>query len=344
LLRHIQAGQVLCWTDVASVPDDAWTCTVFGMGSIAPHEPLGDEESRRLGYRGLQVDFPMATAVQELEAYTGVDIQVIVPFEPGAGNTPTPLDAATRLGKVCVDADYAGRAIPELAQTLAAIEEYPMWPAAICDPWGNRLIMKSAPSALIAERVGKSVSLVTRRPQPLAICAHAGYMMKAAEMKRLVVPGTLTLALDLGAAIRRANEAGQDPVEAARAGLQGWLLFTGTVTGKEWESREGYMFGATYLQGTGEFAGHTVKIWFQNENHVAWLDDAPYVTSPDFIMVVDRATAEPYTNTVLAEGQAVAVLGARADPRYRTERGLAVLGPGHFGFELPYRPIESVIG
>ncbi len=103
------------------------------------------------------------------------------------------------------------------------------------------------------------------------------------------------------------------------------------------------MFGTTFIEGMGTFEGHTFKIWLQNENHITWLDDAPYVTSPDLIMIVDRASAEPYINTVLSEGQQVAVLGAKADNRYRTSEGLSALGPGHFGFDLPYRPIESLV-
>ena len=84
------------------------------------------------------------------------------------------------------------------------------------------------------------------------------------------------------------------------------------------------------------------EIWLQNENHITWLDDAPYATSPDLIMVLDRITGEPYVNTVLTEGQQVAVLGA-SNERYRTEEGLEALGPGHFGFDLAYRPIETLV-
>jgi DUF917 family protein len=246
------------------------------------------------------------------------------------------------LGIKLVDADYSGRAIPKLSQMLGSIAGYPLWPAAICDSWGNRLIMKATPSAEATESVGKMISIVTKRADPYAVCAHAGFLLQAREMKRLVVPGTITLAFKTGSAIREAQQANQNPVEAAKEALGGWLLFTGTITGREWESREGYMFGTTLVTGTGEFEGHTFKIWLQNENHITWLDDAPYVTSPDLIMVMDQASGETYVNTVLAEGQQVAVLGAKNE-RYRTEEGLAALGPGHFDFDLPYRPIEDLV-
>ena len=46
----------------------------------------------------------------------------------------------------------------------------------------------------------------------------------------------------------------------------------------------------------------------------------------------------------LLAGHQVGVIGSVAAPQYRTEAGLRMLGPAHFGFGLPYRPIEAVIG
>lgn len=343
LLRHVYAGCAMGWTDLSHVPDDAWTCCVFGMGSIAPQEPLPTAERNRLGYREYSVLYPMTEAVQELTNYTGLDIQVLVPFEPGAVATAGSLDAATRLGITLVDGDYCGRAVPKLPQTIVAIAGHSLWPAAICDSWGSRLILKTAPSAEIAESIGKMISVVTKRPDPLAVCAHAGFLLQAGQMKQFVFPGTLTLALKTGTAIREARQGNRDPLKAVADTLGGWLLFVGTITRREWENRDGYMFGTTLIEGAGTFEGHTFKIWLQNENHITWLDDVPYVTSPDLITVVDQATAEPYVNTVLSEGQRVAVLGAKASKRYRTEQGLAAMGPGQFGFDLPYRPIETIV-
>jgi DUF917 family protein len=342
LLPHVEAGCEMSWTDLSNLPDDAWTCCVFGMGSVAPSEPLGATERKRLGYGEATLPYPMMEAVQDLASYTGENIEALVSFEPGAVASTGPLDAATRLGIKLVDADYSGRAIPKLSQTLSSIAGYTLWPAAICDSWGNRLILRDAPSAEVAELVGKMISIVSKRPDPFAVCAHAGFLVQAGQMKELVVPGTITLSYRVGATIREARQAKQDPVKAAADALGGWVLFAGTITRMDWESRDGYMFGTTSIAGSGASEGHTLKIWLQNENHITRLDDAPHVTSPDLIMVLDLTTGEPYVNTVLTEGQQVAVLGA-SNERYRTEEGLAALGPRHFGFDLPYRPIETIV-
>ena len=73
-------------------------------------------------------------------------------------------------------------------------------------------------------------------------------------------------------------------------------------------------------------------------------DEQPFVTSPDAIGIIDRESGEPHVNNSIAAGQRVAVLGRKAHAAHRSERGVAVLGPRHFGFDLDYVPIEKVMG
>lgn len=343
LLPHVEAGRTVGWVPVDAIADDAWVCSVFGMGSIAPSTPLDAGQRKALGYPAdWVVERPMVRAVEELAAYTGRAIAALLPFELGAGNTASPLDVAARLGLACVDADCAGRAIPELSQTTAAMHGISFAPGAVADPWGNVLLVKETPSAALAERIGKLISIATKLPDMKASCAHAGFLMRGRDLRRVAVPGGISRSLAVGRAIRGARGRGGDPVAAAAAALEGWVLFRGTVTSKAWESRDGYMLGTTRIEGAGRDAGHTLRIWFKNENHVTWLDDRPWVLSPDLIMLMDAATGEPYTNTLLPEGARVGVVGAAADARLRTAEALAVLGPRHYGYELSYTPIESL--
>ena len=103
------------------------------------------------------------------------------------------------------------------------------------------------------------------------------------------------------------------------------------------------MFGNTTIQGQGSDDGHTLKIWLKNENHITYLDEKGFVTSPDLITIIDARNGEPYTNTLLEEGMEVAVLGGPAEEKYRSAKGLALLGPRYFGFDMDYVPIERLI-
>ena len=343
LLPHVQAGGAVSWADPNAIPDDAWVCSTFGMGSIAPTKSLSTEERRALGYPAeWTVARPMVRAVRELEAYTGKKVAAIVPFELGAGNTATPMDAAVHVGAAIVDGDFAGRAIPELCQTSAAIAGMSFAPGAIVDPWGNVLLVKQTASELLTERIGKLVSIATKLPDMKASCAHAGFLMSGKDLKRVAVPGGITRALAVGRAIRAAKARGADPVAAAAEALGGWVLFRGRVAKKEWESRDGYMYGTTTVEGEGADARHTLRVWFKNENHVTWRDGAPWVLSPDLIMTIG-ADGTPYTNTLLPEGARIGVVGAVADPRLRTPAALDLLGPCHYGYDLAYTPIEELI-
>jgi DUF917 family protein len=326
-----------------AIPDDAWVCSVFGMGSIAPMEPMSPEQRRALGYPAeWTVARPMVRAVQELEAYTGKKIAAILPFELGAGNTANPMDAAVRVSATIIDGDCAGRAIPELCQTTAAIGGIAFAPGAIADAWGNIILVKETASELLTERIGKLVSIATKAPDMKAPCAHAGFLMTGKDLKRIAVPGGITRALAVGRAIRVARTRGVDPVIAAAEALGGWVLFRGRVVKKEWESRDGYMYGTTTIEGEGADAGHTLRVWFKNENHVTWRDGTPWVLSPDLIMTMD-AEGTPYTNTLLPEGARIGVVGAVADARLRTPAALELLGPRHYGYDLTYTPIEQLV-
>ncbi len=81
------------------------------------------------------------------------------------------------------------------------------------------------------------------------------------------------------------------------------------------------MTGTVLIEGTGGFAGHTLKIWHQNENHITWLDDEPYVTSPDLIMTADLKTGQPYTNADIAKGTELAIIGRPPTPAVRRAGG-----------------------
>ena len=96
----------------------------------------------------------------------------------------------------------------------------------------------------------------------------------------------------------------------------------------------------------GKNARHTMKIWFQNENQISWIDDKPYVTCPDPFTVVDRETGEGLSNfrvTDWPQGRKVVVWGMKSAAPWRTERGLRIYNPKHFGFDIEYKSIEKIV-
>lgn len=124
--------------------------------------------------------------------------------------------------------------------------------------------------------------------------------------------------------------------------LGGRLLFQGSVVKKEDQDHDGYYWGTNTVKGSGEFSGHTFKYWFKNENHITWLDDKLYATSPDIICVLDSVRGEPITNPASKVGDKVSIVGFSSRDAFRTKKALEVLGPRHFGVESDYTPIEKL--
>jgi DUF917 family protein len=333
------AGIPLEWVDVDDIPDNVWTVTPYGMGSIAPVSQQTLDEISSLGLEDKYGDRSMEEAVKELGQYLGKPIGCLVPGELGAGNTPAPLVTGARLGIPVVDGDYAGRAIPDEMQGAPFLYGKHSWPFASVDKWGNVAIVKYTVSPHMLERIGKM----------LAVAAYSGTTMAAtplpaSEMKEILVRGTLTKCLELGRAMRRAKENGRDPLDAAIEATGGWRLFEGVVTGKDWEDRGGYMFGTTHMRGIGEYEGQTLDVWFKNENHVSWLNGKPWVCSPDLITLAYKESGEGTTNTLIKKGDHLVAIGNKGLEAFRTDFGLnKAAGPRYFGFDIDYVPIEDLM-
>lgn len=332
----LKNDQEIGWIDIDDVPDDGWTASVFGMGSIAPQTEETLKEIEHMGVKEADVDF--SQSIQELMDFAGVKLSAMVASEIGGSNTPNPIVLGGRLGIPTVDGDYVGRAVPEIAQATPFLAGKTWGPYSGVDKYGNVSFIKQAANPAMLERLGKMLAV-----SAWSFCMMTGVLLQGKEMKKYVIPGTLTKCLKLGCAIREARESGKDPVQAIVDFSDGWLLFEGVVIEKEWEDRGGYMYGTTHLNGTGAFSGHKMDIWFQNENHIIWKDDKVFVTSPDIVQLVDIKKGEPKTNTSLTEGDHMAVVGMQAVEVYRTGKGLELLGPRHFGFDIDYVPIEKVV-
>jgi DUF917 family protein len=339
LTEALADGIPLAWVDIDDIPDDVWSVTPFGMGTIAPISQETLAEIGRSGVTDKLGDNSMIEAVRELGEYLGKTIGCIVAAELGAGNTPAPLVTGARLGIPVVDGDYAGRAIPDEMQGTPFLYGKQSWPASSVDKWGNVSIIKSVANPYMFERAGKMLAVTA-----FGNTTMAATPLPAHEMKEILVRGTLTKSLALGRALRQARENGTDPIDAAAAATGGWRLFEGTVTGKEWEDRDGYMFGTTTIAGSGAYQGQELKVWFKNENHVSWLNGQPWVCSPDLVTLAYKASGQGTTNTLIKAGDEVVAVGIKGLEAFRTEFGLnQAAGPRYFGFDIEYVPIEQLM-
>jgi DUF917 family protein len=340
LLSELEQGKEISLIDVQELNDMDLVACPFLMGSIAP---MTKEKMKEMEFFGLfkkTYDYKtmMARAVEELSNYTGKEIKAIVPIELGGANTAAAIAAASSLNLKIIDGDFAGRAIPEIPQTTPFLSGKTLCPISSVDEYGNICIIKNAINVLVAERIGKYLSAAS-----FGVAAQCGFLMSGKDAKETVISKTVSECLEVGKFIRESRESGQNVLNLLVQKVNGWLLFKGIVVAKQTEDKDGYYWGVHTINGLDEFSGQTFKIWFKNENHISWKNDKPFVTSPDLIIVVEMNTGEPITNTNLKVNDHVGVIGIKAKEIFRTQKGLDILGPKHFGFDYSYKPIETLV-
>jgi DUF917 family protein len=167
------------------------------------------------------------------------------------------------------------------------------------------------------------------------------FPMTGKQVKESCILNTISLVERIGRTIREARRAHGDPVEAVRQATGGFLIWRGKVGDIARRTETGFARGEATITGGDAFEGRSLRIAFQNEFLVARSGDDVLATTPDLITILDDETGEPITTEGLRYGFRVSVLAMAGDPRWRTPEGLAVVGPGYFGYDIPYVPIEE---
>lgn len=342
LTEVLEAGKPLQVARFDDLKDDDTYASVFLMGSVAPKTAEIAEKQQRNGVPEEPPYSPqeaLSMSLDALEAYTGKKVDALFAIELGGGNSCMPMAVGFGKGLTYIDADAAGRAYPQMTQALPLILDKPCLPVAIVNRYGDTNLLTRCVNSQMIERNGKMLA-----DSGFGMVAHACYIMSGKEVKDALVPGTLSQCFRVGRAIRAANESGNDPVAAAVEEAGGYLLAQARMVKKEGKTVDGLYYGTLELEGVGEFAGNTYKLWFENEYHVLWKNGEPWITSPDIVQCVDSRTATPLTNTVINEGDQVSIVGVPGREQYQTGKPFSVMNPRYYNFDFDHVPMKTVLG
>jgi DUF917 family protein len=166
--------------------------------------------------------------------------------------------------------------------------------------------------------------------------------MTVAQARAHGILGIVSKAELLGRVVREARHSNRQPVDALVAAVGGVRLFSGKITDVYRYFGGGFARGDVAMEGLDECRGHTLSLSFQNEHLVATLDGTVIASVPDLIAVLDAETGLPVTTEGLRYGLRVAIVGFPCAEQWRTPAGLACVGPGYFGYDVDYRPIETI--
>jgi len=331
LEEDFQAGREFILVPLDEVPDDAYVACPYVCGSVSPLTP--EEEAKYAGLPSMEVTEAMR-AFQALEEYMGKPFFGVISTELGGENTADAFHVAAMTGKPIIDADPAGRSVPELQHSTFFINDVPICPIAVATPFGDTAIINNVVNDFRAEALVRAMACVSKNM--IGVVDHP---TTGAVLKRSVIPGAISYALEVGRALRLANEAGKDPAEEIIRAGNGKLLFKGKVSDYSWDTVDGFTVGEVQLSGTGRFQGQAYRVWFKNEHIISYLNGEIDVTVPDLICVLD-GKGIPVTNPYYEIGMELTVFALPAPKEWTTERGLKVFGPRAFGFDRDYIPFR----
>ena len=311
---------------VDEVSDDALVVPSAMMGAptvMLEKLPRGDEVVR---------------AFEALQEYLGRPITHTVSAEAGGLNSTTPFVVAARLGLPLVDADGMGRAFPEIQMVTPTLYGVSATPMVLADEKGNTVLLETIDNRW-TETFARTVTVDMGCSAMIAL-----YSLSGRELKEAMVPGTLSLAEELGRLLREARERHADPLDAVLNRLSAYQIFAGKIADVARRTEGGFARGEARVEGSGADRGRTLTLRFQNEHLMALRDGEVLASVPDLITVLEAETAEPITTEELRYGLRVAVIAAPCDRRWRSEAGLALVGPRYFGYDVDYVPVEERLG
>ncbi len=304
--------------------------TPYGCGAISP---LTEEEVRKYARLPRAEENCYLLAIQQMERYLGKELKAVISTELGGHNTATAFYCGAMADKVIVDGDPAGRSVPALQHTTYLIHDVPMCPISVVNDFGEGAIFPHVFDDERGEDMVRALAVVSQNS--IAVVDH---VQPAKVLKDAVIRGAISYAEAVGKAFLEAKSADGDFVDAVLEVAKGKPMFEGTVTKSEYETRDGYTYGDTEIAGAGAYAGRTLRIWYQNENIMSWLDGDYYVTVPDLICVFDMDEKMPQLNPHARVGEMVSVVALPADPEWTSPRGMELFGPKSFGFDMEYTP------
>ena len=270
---------------------------------------------------------------EEVERLRGAPVAALMCAEIGGSNGMVPLTWAARMGLPVLDADGMGRAFPEVQQVTMHLAGIPAAPAVVVDERGHRAVIHQA-EGVWAERLERAIAIACG-----GIAASAEYTMTVAQARVATVPGTVSLAGEIGRAI---SGAATDPVAAVIAATGAARLLDGKVVDIERRFEGGFIRGTATIEGTRADTGRRLDIEIQNEFLVARVDGSVRATAPDIISLLDEQTGEAIHTERLRYGQRLVAVAIPCPPIWRTPIGLETAGPAAFGFDLPYVPVEEL--
>ncbi|MEM3700240.1 MAG: DUF917 domain-containing protein [Candidatus Bathyarchaeia archaeon] len=271
-----------------------------------------------------------------LEEYAGFSAFATIPVELGGFNTLAAVDVAARRGISVVDADGAGRAVPEVQLKVYTIDNIPLTPMVVADIHAkNVVIIKETMDAKAAERIARVLAAEWGQS-----AYTARRILTGSQVKTSPIQLSLSKCIKIGKLLRTAIE----PIKAVLKETSGFKLFEGVVENTEQKTEAGFTFVNIKLKGNHGYAGSTFEFKAKNEVLIAYKNGKLAAIAPDIITPVHPETGKCITAEKIEKGDKIVVLGLPSPEKWRTKKGLDLWKDAlqRSGIMEEYVPIEKL--
>lgn len=286
------------------------------------------------------IEYDPEAAVKTLKAlqeYANFSAFAAIPVELGGFNTLAAVDVAARSGVSVIDADGAGRSVPEIHLKVYTIDNIPLTPMVVADLHAkNMVIVKETIDSKAAERIARTLA---------AEWNHSAYtarrILTGAQVKTSPIQLSLSKSIHIGKILRKAVE----PITAVLKETGGFKLFEGTVDHVERKTEAGFTFVDVKLCGKNEYVKSTFEFKAKNEVLIAYKNGRLAAIAPDIITPVHPQTGKCITAEKIEKGNHIAVLGLPAPKKWRTNKGLELWKDvfQRSNIKDEYVPIEDLV-
>lgn len=318
--------------DLNEIPDDAYVATPYGCGA-----PTDDDKEEPEEYRNLpHLDYPASMlAFRKLEEYFGKKFFAVSSTELGGLNTAEALHVACQLGLPIIDGDPAGRSVPELQHSTYFVKNVPIYPMGVATMYGDAVVISDVVDDFRAEKLVRAMAVASNDLVGVVDHPTTGKIIRDA-----VIPGAISYAMKIGEVLRESKTQNKNCAEEIVKQVSGKILFHGVVTDIPWECVGGFNIGEIQLDGKGTDTDNKYRIWFKNENIVAYKNDKIDVSAPDLICMLDNE-GNPLTTPNFKIGTEMTIFALPAPEIWKTKEGLECFGPRSFGFDFDYVPFNE---
>ncbi|MFX0087502.1 MAG: hypothetical protein ACFFAU_17765, partial [Candidatus Hodarchaeota archaeon] len=235
-----------------------------------------------------------------------------------------------------VDGDMCGRSKPMISISTTRIADISITPLAIVNIYGDKLILRKSVSDTRAEDICRMISRISNGSIGVARCP-----MTVTDAKKALINGTISQAIRLGKSIRNANESEKDIIPVIEKEANAQLVCIGKVKRFTRIEEGGFTSGTIIIKSNYS----SLKIWYRNEYLLSWMNEQPFISCPDSILIVNRITGaglSPWTEEFKTKNLEVAVFFKPSAPIWQTNKGLEIFGPQLFDLKWKYKSHNSI--